>query len=288
MRSVIIAVSGTLVALSLARAGRRFAVGDRLRVAGRSRALPRAIEQPINAALEAAALDWSAIQAVQIWLLATPVAGMLGAAFAGTAGLVCAGAVGVGGPFALRLAGDRGRRRVAAAVPETVEVIASELRAGGTIATAITGVASGDGALARDLARVEARVRLGASHIEALQLWVHERDAPGVEAAGGALALCTVVGGRAADALDGLASSLRERLGVLAEARALSSQARLSALVIGLAPLAYLAFSTAIDGRTAQLLFGSAVGRVCLVVGLALEGIGAWWMRLIVTSGDEA
>ena len=55
----------------------------------------------------------------------------------------------------------------------------------------------------------------------------------GVDASAGALALCASVGGRSADALDGLATSLRDRLAVGAEARALSSQARMSAMVVG-------------------------------------------------------
>ena len=57
------------------------------------------------------------------------------------------------------------------------------------------------------------------------------------------------VGGPAADALDGLASSLRDRLSVVAEARALSAQARYSAWVIGLAPIGYLVSTAA--GRPA-------------------------------------
>jgi tight adherence protein B len=105
-----------------------------------------------------------------------------------------------------------------------------------------------------------------------------------VRAAAGAFAVASSLGGSAADAIDGLASSLRHRLDAVAEARALSSQARLSAMVVGAAPLGYLAFSSLVDPRSVGVLLGTGVGRVCLVVGLSLEGLAALWIRRILRS----
>ena len=81
-------------------------------------------------------------------------------------------------------------------------------------------------------------------------------------------------GGRAADALDSLAASLRERLGVVAEAHALSAQARYSALVVGIGPLVYLGFSMVVDRRGDRRVDRHHVGRLCAVAALALEGCG--------------
>ncbi len=92
------------------------------------------------------------------------------------------------------------------------------------------------------------------------------------------------MGGRAAEAIDGLAASLRHRLDAAAEAHALSAQARLSALVIGAAPLGYLAFSGLVDPRSVTMLVSTGVGRVCLVAGLGLEVLAALWIRRIVRS----
>jgi tight adherence protein B len=288
VRAGVVAAVGALGTIALVRAARRFAVSDRLRDVRPARTLPGFIARPVADALDAAAVDCSVDQAVQMWLMAILVAGLLGTALAGPAGVVFAAGVALAGPVGLRLARDRSRRRVAAAVPDALERVASELRAGGTIATAVEALARSESVLAKDLARVEARARLGASLGDALRVWVNERRAAGVEAAGGALALCAKVGGQSADALDGLASSLRERLGVLAEARALSSQARMSALVIGLAPVAYLVCSTAFDDRTTHLLFATRLGQLCLAAGLTLEVLGGWWMRRIVSAGDDA
>ena len=56
----------------------------------------------------------------------------------------------------------------------------------------------------------------------------------------------------------------------------------MSAVVVGAAPLGYLAFSSLIDQRAVGALVGTGVGRVCLVVGIALEALAALWIRRIV------
>ena len=136
-----------------------------------------------------------------------------------------------------------------AALPGALEQVAAELRGGGTVAAGASTLARSDGPLAPDLRRVRARTDLGVGLADALAAWPAERPVAGVRAAAGALAVASSMGGRAADAIDGLAQSLRDRLGAAAEAGALSAQARLSAIVVGAAPVAYLAFSTALDPR---------------------------------------
>jgi tight adherence protein B len=131
---------------------------------------------------------------------------------------------------------------------------------------------------------VQTRTRLGLSLTDALVGWPREHDAPGVRAAAGALAVASSFGGRAADAIDGLASSLRHRLDAAAEAHALSAQARLSAIVVGAAPIGYLAFSSLVDPESASALVGTDVGRVCLVLGAACEAAAALWIRRILRS----
>jgi tight adherence protein B len=213
-------------------------------------------------------------------LLALGLGGSLLAAVGGAAGALLAA------PIAISALRHRRARRTTAAIPPMIEQIASELRAGGTIATAVAGIAAGDSVLAGDFARVEARVALGASLVDALRAWVGERDADGVDAAAGALAMCATVGGPGADALEGLAASLRDRLSVVAEARALSAQARMSAVVVGGTPLVYIAWSAFADRGALNALTGTTAGRVCLLVGLVLEGLGAWWMHRILVNGS--
>jgi tight adherence protein B len=288
VRTVAVALIGTAVVLLALRAARRFAVADRLGPPPSARTrLPAPVERRIARALDDAMVDLPPAHAVQVWAGGMLAAAILGVAVGGgAAGLAAIAIVGVGTPVALVAAHGRRARAVAAAVPPTVDRVASELRAGGTIATAVTAIAHGDGALASDFARVEARVLLGAPLTDALDAWARERSANGVDVAAGALAMCATVGGRAADALEGLASSLRDRAAVAAEAQALSAQARLSAIVVGGAPLLYLGWSALTDENAFHALTGTPAGRVCVVVGLVLEVVGAWWMRRILRAGS--
>ena len=94
--------------------------------------------------------------------------------------------------------------------------------------------------------------------------------------------MVTTMGGSAATALEGVVQSLRDDDAALGEAKALSSQARGSAVVVGAAPLAYLVFATATDPASSRVLISTGPGLVCLTVGLGLEVLAAIWMRALV------
>ena len=115
--------------------------------------------------------------------------------------------------------------------------------------------------------------------VEALEGLAARRPGPGVRLAVAALCLGIDTGGAQARAVDGVAATIRERLAVEAEVRALSSQARMSALVIGLAPLGFGVFAAATDPRTSDFLLRTPGGLVLLVAGLLLDGAGWLWMQ---------
>lgn len=292
MRVVLTLVAGATATVALTRAARRFAIADRLRPVAPSsgtRHLPEWLERRVARALDAAALDIPPAQACSTWALACFVACIIGAAMGGTPLAVAAllGA-GIGTPVVVHSMRHRRPRQVAAAVPDVLDRVGAELRAGGTIASAVAGIAASDSPLAGDFARVELRSRIGASPDDALSSWARERRAPGVGAAAGALALCAAVGGRAADALEGLSSALRDRIAVAAEAEALSAQARMSAVVIGGIPFVYLGWSALVDPDGLVMIIDTTAGRACFAVGVLLEAVGLWWMRRIVGSGRDA
>jgi tight adherence protein B len=97
------------------------------------------------------------------------------------------------------------------------------------------------------------------------------------------LRLAVSVGGPSAPALDAVATTLHERAALGRELRALSASARASAMLMALAPMAFAAMASLVDPRVGSF-FLSVSGAVCLMVGLALEAVGAWWMVRIVRS----
>jgi tight adherence protein B len=284
--TLVVGVAGTATSTALWRASRRFAVRDRFQSTSTWFVRPAALRRWLVCALDAAAVDTTPEHALQTWALALLIAAVLGIGLGPTAGLLLVVGVLIGAPVWLHANRHRRARAATTALPELLDQVASELRAGGTVATAIARRARGDGALAGDLATIEARTQLGATLPQALAVWASARATANAVAAAGALSLSSTVGGRSADALEGLASSLRERSAIVAETRALSAQARYSALVVGLGPLAYIAVSTMLDPRAAGALIGTPVGRVCAVAGVALEVAGALWMRRVVRSAE--
>jgi tight adherence protein B len=281
-----VAFVGPLACAALVTAGHRAAVSERVRTLGpRSRwRIPARWREWIVGALADADVPWEPEQAVEYWLIGVAGAGIFAAALAPTLVVPAIAATIAAGPVALRLARSRRERAFVAGLPHVLEQIAADLRGGGTVVTAIERVAAGSGAVAGDLRRVLVRTHLGLPLAEALARWPAEHDAVGVRATAGALSVAAALGGRAADAVGGLAASRRHRLDAIAEARALSAQARLSAVVVGAAPLGYLAFSAMVDPRAVTALIDTGVGRVCLAIGLGLEALAALWIRRILDS----
>jgi tight adherence protein B len=288
--TVAVAVVGPLVVAALVAAARRAAVAERTRALGQGRRwrLPARARAKVSRALADADLAFEPEPAIEVWAGATLAAGVVAVAM--SPGLVPPALVLAGGgpPAVLWVLRTRAHRRYVAALPLVLEQIGAHLRGGGTVGQGVAALADGDGPLAPDLRRVQARADLGVGLADALAAWPVERHVDDVRAVAGALAVAETLGGRSAHALDGLAASLRDRLGAAAEARSLSAQARLSALVVGASPLAYLVFSALVDPASVGLLVRTGAGRLCLGLGLALEVVAVLWMRRILDSAEAA
>ena len=240
------------------------------------------VRDPLARALAAADVALAPEDAVRLWAACTAAVGIVGWALAPALGLGAVLASVVGAPVMLRLAAGRRTALLVAALPGLLDDVAADLRSGGTVRSALDRVADGTGRLAPGLAVVRSRTRLGMDLVDALERWAGERPDPGFAEVAGALAVAATTGGRAATALTGLAASLRDRLAAEADARALSAQARASAVVVGVAPLAYVVFSAVADPGSVATLVGTPVGRACLVAGLGLDAAAGLWMRRLV------
>ncbi|HEX4904426.1 MAG TPA: type II secretion system F family protein [Acidimicrobiales bacterium] len=179
----------------------------------------------------------------------------------------------------------RADRAVERDLPEVLDAVARSLRSGSSLRRAVDEAAgSATGSLADDLARVRRALDAGDPLGDALDRWAISRPVAGVRLAVAALSLGAETGGASAQAVDGVAATLRTNLGIAAEVRALSSQARLSALVIVLAPVAFsvLAFTT--DPTAASFLLRTPLGLGCLASGFALDAVGWLWMRRLTAA----
>jgi tight adherence protein B len=166
-----------------------------------------------------------------------------------------------------------------------LEILARALRAGVPLTDALRDAGSATGGpVGEDLATVARDVEHGAASAQALEQWMARRAMASVRLAVAAIVLGTELGGSRAHAIDRVASSLRQRAAAGRQVRALAGQARLSAVIIVTAPLAFALVSVASSRDLAWFLFATPLGWVCLSGGLALDAAAAWWMSRIVRS----
>jgi tight adherence protein B len=184
------------------------------------------------------------------------------------------------------LVGVVGRTATAAsdvAHAAALESIARALRSGTSLSEAIAALAAeGRRDDPADLAPVVARLRRGAPLVDALGAWSTERADGARVLAGAALTFGAEVGGAPARSLDAAAAGLRDRAALTREVRALSAQARASAVVMAASPVAFLVLAGTTDPRVPRSLLSTPAGLVCLVVGAALDLAGAAWMAALI------
>lgn len=235
----------------------------------------------LGSALASADVETDPSTVWALWCVGVPVLALLTLVLVGPVPAVTAGVVSALAPaVALRAFCGRADARVDAGLPSALEAVARGLRTGASLRQAVAEAAGRTpGALGHELQRVATQAQRGAPLVGALENMAQRRPLPGVRLAVAALCLGAETGGAQAQAVDGVATTLRDRLAVIAEVRALSSQARLSAVVISVAPLGFGAFAAATDPRTAEFLFHTLGGTVLLVAGGLLDGLGWIWMN---------
>ncbi len=102
------------------------------------------------------------------------------------------------------------------------------------------------------------------------------------------LAVHAEAGGDPLPAVSALAERLSRRKAARAEARALTTQARLGARALLLLTPAFLLLVVATDPRGILRWFAEPRTRAAVVLGLALQGLGALWMAAIVGNATGA
>ena len=274
---------GVILTVGLARAASKLESRSRVRaMRPAARFLPERFRSAVAVRLARAELDLDPEAAVRWWAVSLGVTAWFAMVLAPTLVLPAVAAGVAAGPVALALRTGRADRAARGALPGILDHVVAHLRAGGTVHEAVQALANRPGPLAADFRRLVARLSLGSSIDDALERWGNERPVAGVRTTAGALAMVVAVGGSAASPLEGLATSLRDDEAAAGEAKALSAQSRLSAMVVGVGPIAYLVFSTATDPASARVLVSTPVGIGCLAVGLTLEVVAALWMRALL------
>lgn len=168
---------------------------------------------------------------------------------------------------------------------EVAEALAARLRAGVSLPDALGQVSVAE-PLRAQVAELSLALRRGVPLTEALQALAADAP-PERRLLVAALQLAARHGGRTADALDGVAGTLRDRRAVTAELAAQTSQARFSAWVLVALPPLFLVLGSLVDPRIPGAV-ATPIGAGAVLVALGLEGAGFVWTRRILASGAQA
>ncbi len=214
------------------------------------------------------------------------VAGAFGAAIvgrivAGMPGAIAGASLVAAWPFVVRRRRKaRHDQAVQEQIAEGVATIASCLRSGRSVLQAIELAAKElDPPMGPSLRRLVDRVELGEDLAEALEAWAADLRSPDARLAAGVLLLHRRTGGALASTLEELASTLRKRRSAARELRSLTAQARLSATILGLLPVGFFLFLSAVARQDLQEAYRSGLGASAIAIGLTLQAVAYLWIR---------
>jgi tight adherence protein B len=171
----------------------------------------------------------------------------------------------------------------AADMAEFLDAIAASMRSGMSVEEAFFAVPTTVASLRIEQQRIARRIERGDAFDDALtHAATRAVDGSMFRSAAAACAMAARYGGRAIAAIEGLAAGMRVRDAAFTEMRTHTTQARLSAMVMVCSPIGYFVFMFAVDPSSTWQSATSPAGVGCIVVGLVLDGLAAWWIRRLI------
>lgn len=166
---------------------------------------------------------------------------------------------------------------------DSVGAIAAAVRAGSSLPQAVSYAAGeAEPPIRERLEHLVAQLDLGVPLDAAIDAWARAMGTADGDLVAGALDLHRRSGGDLPAVLDQVSATIRDRVAIAREVRSLTAQARLSAWILGLLPIAFFAFLWLTARDEIEGALATPVGIVCIVVGLVLEACAFLWIRSLL------
>lgn len=216
------------------------------------------------------------------------------AALAGAAaGLVLAGPLvallaAVAMPFAARmylnLRAGRRKAKFADQLDDTLQLVASGLRAGHSLLRSVDAVSrEAEAPTGTEFARVINETRLGRDLGAALDDTATRMGSDDFIWVAQAVAIHREVGGNLAEVLDEVGNTIRERNQIRRQVKALSAEGKLSAIVLMSLPVGVVGFLLMANPTYVAKFTQSALGYGLLAAAATLMLVGGLWLRKLVS-----
>ena len=178
-----------------------------------------------------------------------------------------------------------GRRRAAFGeqLPDVLQLIASSLQSGFSLAQALDAVVrEGSQPAAMEFSRALGEARIGADLADALDGVAARMDSQDMRWSVMAIRIQRSVGGNLAEVLRNTIATMRERAFLRRHVKALSAEGRLSAYILVALPILLAGWLFYSSRSYMQLLYTTTFGLMMLTGATALVIVGAFWMRALI------
>jgi tight adherence protein B len=177
------------------------------------------------------------------------------------------------------------RRRAAFAdqLDDTLQLVASGLRAGHSLVRALDAVArEAESPTAEEFARVVNENRIGRDVSDALADVATRMQSDDLAWVAQAVAVHREVGGNLGEVLDHAGETIRERGRIRRQVRALSAEGRMSANILMALPVFVAIVLAVVSPSYISLLVTTPIGWVLIGISLVLFIVGVIWLRRLV------
>ena len=169
-------------------------------------------------------------------------------------------------------------------LPEFLNILSNALRAGLSFNQAIaTASEEMSDPIRWEFKKVLRDTSLGRPLDEALIEMVVRTGDEDMEMFVSAVIIQRQVGGNLSEVLDMIANTIRERVKLKGEIRTMTAQNKMSAMIIGMLPLAIALILSVLNPEYLEPLYTNPLGIALVVVALVMMGIGALLLKKVTT-----
>lgn len=175
---------------------------------------------------------------------------------------------------------ERRKRQFEEQLPDMLDLLAGSLRAGWGLQQATEVIVEQCGSpMSDEFRRAQTEIRLGRSVEEALESVAVRMQSNDFGWVVSAISIQREVGGNLAELLTIVSGTIRERNALKREISALTSEGRLSAVILFALPFFEAVVLYLVNREYMSKLFLTGPGLVMLVMGLAMLGVGGVWLK---------
>lgn len=182
--------------------------------------------------------------------------------------------------IALRVLASRRRAAFADQLDDSLQLMASSLRAGHSLLQALASVATeAEEPTSTEFARIINETRVGRPLNEALDETAERMDSEDFNWVSQAIAINREVGGNLADVLDGVGHTIRERNQIRRQVKVLAAEGKISVYVLMALPVGIASFLWLTNPAYLAPFTQSLLGYGLLALSLVMFIIGGVWLR---------